>query len=267
LIMRRWIAALFLGLFVISAKADVVVLVHGYLGSAASWGYSGISGVLQQAGWQAAGVMTPHGLMPIPGAAAKHKFYTVELPSLEPIALQARILRDMLINVADRHPQEALILVGHSAGGVVARLTLVQGGVPQAKALITIASPHLGTLRALEALDKTDDSFPVSTFKSFFAGDLYDVVRDSWGVLLDLIPEQPGNLLFWLNRQPHPEINYLSVIRPGPVGMGDELVPAYSQDMNNIIALRGKVEIRQTPFSHTLHPMDGQVLAEILAAL
>jgi pimeloyl-ACP methyl ester carboxylesterase len=265
LIMRRWITALFLGLFVISAKADVVVLVHGYLGSAASWGFSGISGMLQQTGWQPAGVMTPHGLAPMPGATAQHKFYTVELPSLEPIALQAGILRDMLIYVTERHPQEALILVGHSAGGVVARLTLVQGRVPHAKALITIASPHLGTLRAVEALDKTDDPFPISTFKSFFAGELYDVVRNSWGVLLDLTPEQPGNLLFWLNRQPHPEINYLSVIRSGPVGMGDELAPAYSQDMNNVIALRGKVETRQTPLSHILHPMDGQILAEILS--
>jgi triacylglycerol lipase len=141
------------------------------------------------------------------------------------------------------------------------------GGIPQTKALITIASPHLGTLRAVEALDKTDDAFPFSVMKSFVVGELYDVVRDSWGVLLDLIPERPGNLLFWLNRQPHPDINYLSVIRSGPVGLGDEVVPAYSQDMNNVLALKGKVKTHQTPLSHTLHPLDGKLLTVLLSTI
>ena len=265
--MRRLMAVILLSLTALSAKADIAVLVHGYLGSAASWAHSGVNAALGQAGWQAAGVLTPRGLLPMPGVDAKDKFYTVELPSIEPVALQAQILSGMLNAVQSRHPGEPVILIGHSAGGVVARMALVQGGVSQPKALVTIASPHLGTLRAVEALDKTDDPFPFSVMKEFFAGDLYHVVRDSWGVLIDLTPERPGSLLFWLNRQPHPDIKYLSVIRPGPVGMGDELVPAYSQDMNNVPALRDKADTRLTPVSHTLQPLDGKLLAEILKTL
>jgi pimeloyl-ACP methyl ester carboxylesterase len=263
----KWFTALFLSLAALTARADVAVLIHGYLGSAASWERSGVTQMLHQAGWQPAGVLTPRGVLPLAGVSAEQKFYTVELPSIEPVILQARILREMLNTIGQRHPQDPIILVGHSAGGVVARTTLVLGGIPETKALITIASPHLGTLRAVEALDKTDDAFPFSVVKSFFAGDLYDVVRDSWGVLLDLTPERPGNLLFWLNRQPHPEISYLSIIRPGPVGMGDELVPAFSQDMNRVPMINRKAKTLQTPLSHFLHPMDGKLLAEHLSTL
>ncbi|MEJ2593008.1 MAG: hypothetical protein P8178_16750, partial [Candidatus Thiodiazotropha sp.] len=124
-----------------------------------------------------------------------------------------------------------------------------------------------GTLRAVEALDETDDPFPISVVTEIFAGDLYGVVRDSWAVLLDLTPERPGNLLFWLNRQPHPDIAYVSVVRPGPIGAGDELVPAFSQDMNNVAALKGKSRVVTTPVSHVLHPSDGRLLAELLGGL
>jgi pimeloyl-ACP methyl ester carboxylesterase len=181
--------------------------------------------------------------------------------------MQAEVLRNMLGLVAQQHPDEPVILVGHSAGGVVARMVLVQGGVSAPKALITIASPHLGTVRAVEALDETDDAFPVSIIKEFFTGELYDLLRDSWAVLLDLVPEWPGNLLYWLNRQPHPSIRYVSIVRTGPVGMGDELVPAFSQDMNNIQALNGKSETRLISVNHALQPLDGRVLAKIMAEL
>ncbi|MBV2122086.1 MAG: hypothetical protein KUF74_11580 [Candidatus Thiodiazotropha sp. (ex Ctena orbiculata)] len=263
----KWFTALLLSLMALSAKADVAVLVHGYLGSAASWERSGVTSLLQQGGWQAAGIGTPRGLLPLSGGEAANKFYTVELPSIAPVATQARILSGMLNGILQKHPGESLVLVGHSAGGVVARMALVMGEVPQAKALVTIASPHLGTGRAVQALDETDDVFPISMVKSFFVGDIYDVVRDSWGVLLDLTPEHPGSLLFWLNRQPHPEVEYVSVIRPGPVGMGDEVVPAYSQDMNNIPMLKGRVKSRHTTLSHSLHPVDGEVLVDILSSL
>ncbi len=265
--MKRLMYLILWGLVSFSARADVAVLVHGYLGSAASWERSGITAVLSQQGWQPSGVMTPRGLIPLPGAQSANRFYTVELPSQAPLGIQARILSGMLQAIEPRGPDEPLILVGHSAGGVVARLALVEGGAPGAKALITLASPHLGTLRAVEALDETDDPFPICLIKDFFAGDMYDVVRDSWGVLLDLTPEQPGNLLFWLNRQPHPDVSYVSVVRSGPVGMGDELVPAYSQDMDHVAALQGRSQIRVTPVSHSLNPMDGNLLAEILNSL
>ncbi|MCU7883691.1 MAG: alpha/beta fold hydrolase [Candidatus Thiodiazotropha sp. (ex Lucinoma annulata)] len=265
--MKQFVLSLLMGLSSLTVHADVAVLVHGYLGSAASWEQSGVNSALVQHGWQRAGVLTSRGLLATPVDTAANKIYTVELPSMGPVAMQADVLKSMLNVVEHRHPNESIILIGHSAGGVVARMALIQGGVKQPKALITIASPHLGTLRAVEALDETDDPFPISVVKEFFAGDLYGVVRDSWAVLLDLVPEQPGNLLFWLNRQPHPDIKYVSIVRPGPIGMGDELVPAFSQDMNNIQTLKGQAETRLLSTNHALQPMDGRVLVELLAHL
>jgi pimeloyl-ACP methyl ester carboxylesterase len=265
--MKRLILSLLLSLTSLQLWADVAVLVHGYLGSAYSWQHSGVNAALVEQGWQPAGIITPRGVLPFPAQEAANKFYAVELPSMGPLGLQADMLRGMLGLVAQRHPGESVVLIGHSAGGVVARMALVQGGNNPPKALITIASPHLGTLRAVEALDETDDPFPISTIKEFFAGEVYDVVRDSWAVLLDLVPERPGNLLFWLNRQPHPPIQYVSIVRTGPIGMGDELVPAFSQDMNNIQALNGQSETRMFSVSHALQPLDGRVLVELLAEL
>ncbi|MBT3092068.1 MAG: alpha/beta fold hydrolase [Candidatus Thiodiazotropha endolucinida] len=265
--MKRLILSLLISLTSLSLQADVAVLVHGYLGSAYSWQHSGVNAALTSHGWQPAGIITPRGLLPAPVGSAENKFYTVELPSMGPVGLQADMLRNMLGLVTQQHPEEPIILVGHSAGGVIARMALVQGGVDTPKALITIASPHLGTVRAVEALDETDDPFPISVIKEFFTGEIYDVVRDSWAVLLDLVPERPGNLLFWLNRQPHPSIRYVSIVRTGPVGLGDELVPAFSQDMNNIQALNGRSETRLFSVSHALQPLDGRVLVELLAEL
>jgi pimeloyl-ACP methyl ester carboxylesterase len=265
--MKRLILSLLLSLSSLPLSADVAVLIHGYLGSAYSWQHSGVNAALVSHGWQAAGIITPRGILPAPIDRTGNKFYSVELPSMGPVGMQAEILRNMLSLVAQQHPGEPLILVGHSAGGVVARMALVQGGISEPKALITIASPHLGTLRALEALDETDDAFPLSIVKEFFVGEIYDVLRDSWAVLLDLVPEWPGNLLYWLNRQPHPSIRYVSIVRTGPVGMGDELVPAFSQDMNNIQALNGKSETRLFSVNHALHPLDGNLLATIMSEL
>lgn len=265
--LSRLFFLLLLGLQSLPASPDVLVLVHGYLGSAGSWETSGVNSVLVRNGWQRAGVATPAGLVSVPEVKSNNRIYTVELPSLAPIGLQADLLGRQVSAITVKHPDEPVILVGHSAGGVVARMLLVRNGVPKAKALITIASPHLGTARAIEALEATDDPFPLSMLKEFFAGETYQVVRDSWGVLLDLTPAQPGGLLHWLNQQPHPAIAYISILRPGPVGVGDELVPLFSQDMNNVQALAGRAEAQMVPHSHALQPADGVKLVEILQSL
>jgi hypothetical protein len=52
------------GLFASALRADVLVLIHGYLSSAQSWDASGITAVLEHAGWHRAGVFVagPAGL-------------------------------------------------------------------------------------------------------------------------------------------------------------------------------------------------------------
>lgn len=249
--------------------SKTLVLVHGYLGSAASWESSGVNATLETQGWHRAGVITPGPmgpvLHPVPGDQAPNRVYSVELPSLAPLPIQADHLNAMLALVAARHPGDDIVLAGHSAGGVAARLALVRAPNPQVTELITIASPHLGTERALEALEATDDFGPIGMIKDLFGGDLYHTVKHSRGVLADLAPAFPGSLLYWLNQQPHPQIAYYAIVRGGPVGMGDELIPAFSQDMNQIPALAGRADTRLVPASHALQPQDGLTLAGILA--
>ena len=58
---------------VLPARAEVLLLVHGYLGSAHSWDSSGITTILQQRGWQRAGayLADPVGVRLIPAAGTQ----------------------------------------------------------------------------------------------------------------------------------------------------------------------------------------------------
>ncbi len=107
--------------------------------------------------------------------------------------IQAYQLRQILQAINQTNPGEPVVLVGHSAGGVVARAALVRGGAKNVKALITIASPHLGTYRAEQALDATDIPFPFSIVTDFFGGEAYDTARRSRSLYVDLVRPRPGS--------------------------------------------------------------------------
>ena len=254
-------------------RADVLVLVHGYLSGAQSWDESGITTVLQQNNWQRAGtyVAGPAGiqLLPVPGVGAEDIFYSVDFPSEAPVLVQVHLLREVLSAINTNHAGESIILVGHSAGGVVARTALVRGGAENVKALITIASPHLGTSLAEYALDATDIPFPFSIMTDFFGGDGYHTAMRSRSLYVDLVRPQPGTLLYWLNAQAHPDIEYFSIVRGDTqAGWGDNVVPAYSQDMNNVPALQGRSARIVIPMgAHGLEPVDGSVIVNLLADL
>ncbi len=249
-----------------------MVLVHGYLGNANNWDTSGITGILQRHGWERAGVYLagPGGIrvFPSPGMKAKRKFYAVDLPSEAPIRLQVYQFDEILRAIRNAHSGEPLVLVGHSAGGVVARNALVRGNADNVKALITIASPHLGTVRAEQALDATDIPFPLSIITDIVAGETYDIAKRSRSLYVDLVRPRPGTLLYWLNAQPHPDIAYFSIVRGGTVtGWGDIVVPAYSQDMNNVPALRGRASLVTVAGDHGLVPLDGSIILNLIADL
>ena len=260
------------GLLAQSARADVLVLIHGYLGGAYSWDESGVTAVLQQHDWQRAGVYVagPAGvqLIPAAGMQAKRKIYAVDLPSEAPVLVQVYQLHQILGAISQTHKDEPMVLVGHSAGGIVARVALVRGNYDNVKALITIASPHLGTSRAEQALDATDIPFPLSMVTDFFGGGAYDTAMRSRSLYVDLVRPQPGTLLYWLNAQAHPDIEYFSIVRgPSQAGWGDYIVPTYSQDMNNVPALQGRSSLVNVPVSHGLEPIDGSAIVSLLSDL
>lgn len=255
-----------------SLRADVLVLVHGYLASPSSWEQSGINAQLDAQGWRRGGIFAsgPTGLQLFESDSrdADNTVYVVDLPSEAPVVVQSDLFLGMLNTIRQKQPDESMIIVGHSAGGVVARMSLIRGGAENVTALITIASPHLGTTRAEQALDATDESGPFGVVKNIFGGSGYDTLKRSRGLLFDLTRPFPGNMLYWLNSQTHPDIEYISVVRLNPVGLaGDDLVPGFSQNMNNVPALQGRSAVITTAAGHTLVPQDASTILAALKSL
>lgn len=246
----------------IPASADVLILVHGYNSNASTWDRSGITSMLLSNGWQYSNYLQQ--------ANTNKTFYTIELPAHAPLIIQTDILKFFLQGLRQQHPEEAFILAGHSAGGVVSRLATLRGNAAHITTLITIASPHLGTYRASQALDVVNSKpffCPGPGFdfmKSFFGGDDYSYLKHSRGALIDLLPASAGNLLTWANLEPHPDIQYHSIIRFSPNHFIDNIVPAYSQDMNQIPALAGRATLWPTATGHSLNSGDGYILLSIL---
>jgi pimeloyl-ACP methyl ester carboxylesterase len=237
---------------------QTVVLIHGYLADGRDWRATGIVHALQQAGWEDAGHLFPWGPMPrnVPASYPRH-LYSVTLPSEAPLTVQARWLDFYLAEIQARHSTDQLILIGHSAGGVVARLSLVHSQLPII-GLITLASPHLGTDKA-EWGARLSRS-PLGWFAPFIG---FNTLNRSEGLYRDLVREYPKTPLFWLNRQPHPDIFYAAIIRVA----GDDWVAPYSQDLNDVPALSGRAVVVTSAGSHHLQPADGPVLAALLEDL
>jgi pimeloyl-ACP methyl ester carboxylesterase len=271
---RNWSAVLFFVLLVAagSARADVLLLVHGFEGNILSWERSGVNSVLQQFGWKRAGVLVgaPQGLIPIPSRwqDADNKVISLQLNSEISLQRQANVFTAALRWVNDRYPAEKIVIAGHSLGGVVARLSMVRDGAPHVKALITIASPHLGTALAYRGLDEINDPFPINKIKEYFGGKEYQILNRSRTLLHEIVPAIPGKLLYWLNSRKHPDIKYYSVVRSTMNGiLGDPIVPGFSQDMANVPAI-GKQSTRIIEgFVHNLTVLDGYTLVNILEQL
>lgn len=249
------------------ASAETALLIHGYLGDGNSWKSSGIENTLTRSGWVNGGRLDASTSPSRLGPDNSHPvFFTLDLPSTAPLTHQADVLWARVNQLDDYRPGEPVVLVGHSAGGVVARLALVRFGPGPVTTLITIASPHLGTPRALQGLDVIQDSGPFEFIKKLVGGNEYRQVKRSGVTLWDLAPPRPGNLLYWLNTKEHPALRYVSVIRvPGPNG-SDEIVPTFSQDLNQVQSLRGRSEVIPTWGEHYLDASDGHLIHRVLIA-
>ncbi|MEE9302440.1 MAG: alpha/beta fold hydrolase [Thiotrichaceae bacterium] len=261
--------------------AATVVLIHGYLSDSSDWKTSKVTQPLKQAGWVYGGNYTnarttQFGVITPPLASLKakgKKYFTVDLPADAAIEVQARVLGFYLQHLYDQR-KEPLVLVGHSAGGIVARawLTMLNSAPNSAdtpsiatKALVTIASPHLGT--PLASLASFGSKTPLNEAARMFGIKNF---RRSQAIFADLEEEKPGNYLYWLNHLQHPSIRYISVIRRNKKGLlkkFDYVVPRKSQDMNNISAISGQSAVYLTVGDHFLNESDGSYIRDLLSKI
>ncbi len=243
--------------------ADTVLLLHGYLGSSYEWQRAGIVTQLDSAGWQDAGVLSIKQDRVIADQihpSSVRRTYRLELVSDESIDSQAGQLERYIEYIRHKHTDEQIILVGHSAGGVVARLYMVKNPREDISALITIASPHLGTKNA-EYAQAISENLLVWVEGIPGMGKLYR----SQGLFFDLIPNRSDNLIGWLNYQEHPQARYYSIVRNETDGaVQDFVVPSWSQDMNQVFALRGRSTSYTVDSMHSLTSEDAEILTIIL---
>jgi triacylglycerol lipase len=264
---RRLAQVLCAGLILVvpcTGLSQVMILLHGHLGSSIDWRISGFTGVLQDAGWRDGGVidtvLNTADLKPLHAADPADTFYALDLPSEAALTVQAARLDAALIRILPQHPGEALLFTGFSAGGVVARLYMVRHPSLPVRVLCTIASPHLGTESAEIALLAAES--PLSEYAAQFGADF---INHSQALYKDLVRERPGSFLYKLNREPHPAAQYIALVRVNSEAEpGDLVVPVYSQDMNNVIALHGRVQTLSGPGVHGVLADDARHLLQTL---
>ncbi len=264
----RFLLLLFLLLTSLSAFSSQLVLIQGYLGQSSSWSDSGISRLLEDNDWHYAGEFDygSYGAILVPPEntqnlhGSRHKFYKVSLPTESSIKNQAFYLSAYLKKLRQLYPQQELILAGHSAGGVVARYVMVKQQQLNVKMLITIASPHLGTDTA--EFGKLIADSPFAYIAPLIGA---GALNRSQSLYADLLPEMPHRFLYWLNRQPHPEAEYISIVRDQQsVDCGDYVVPQESQFLENVYSLRYRAKSYIVKGNHGLTSEDGLILVDLI---
>lgn len=260
-------ALILLYLASLSVHAQVLVLVHGYQGQGGSWRVSGITHVLDKAGWEDGGHLRIHKDKKVINYRLARRiqdktFYTLDMPSEAPIAIQAQFLATFLKAISSHHPGESMNLAGFSAGGLISRMYMVtrKSDEPKIAMLITIATPHLGTHMAEigAKLQRT----PLAWITPYMGAGTFN---RSANLYRELKFEEYGNFLYWLNRQVHPRAKYISIVRVSSSLLGgDFIVPSFSQNMNNVIALRGSSSVVQSTGGHELTFQDALLLTQLM---
>ena len=249
-----------------SVYADTVLLLHGYLGSSVEWQRANITQKLDSAGWHDAGVLSIQDDRVVANKEktnSTRRTFSVQLVSEKSIDVQTEQLHRYIDFVRHHYPEQQIILVGHSAGGVVARLYMVKNPSDDLPALITIASPHLGTQNAKYAQKISEN---ILTWVETIPG--AETLYRSQGLFFDLMPNRKDNLIAWLNVQEHPSARYYSIVRQETDdAIQDFVVPSRSQDMNEVFALRGRSETYKIKSMHGLTYKDGEIIKTILVDL
>jgi len=246
------------------AQAETALFIHGHLGSSQNWRSTGITTRVVDAGWHDAGTLSLRRSGIVHSGAlsgAAQRFFTLQLDGQIDLRQQTTDLSRHIEWVRARYPRTPLILIGHSAGGVVARLYMVQNPAANVAALITIATPHLGT--PLAGIGELVEGSALAWLEPLIGA---SKLSGSLALYRDLEVEQPGNFLYALNRRPHPPARYVSVVRSatGTHPGDDLLVPEWSQDLRRVRALQGRAHTVRNTGTHALSEADGRLLIQIL---
>ena len=259
--------------------ADIAILIHGYNTNSHTWRNSGITSILATKGW--------HDISYSGQTLNQSGKYliSVQLPAKSPIDVQANYLSQYLSQIVNNNPGHKIHLIAHSAGGIVARLTLVKNysafiyetklndkersnKKPNDKKfqffpivqLITIATPHLGS--PIAEMAHTASDTPIGFFAPFFG---MDEINDAEILYQQLSREHKSHFLYWLNRQAHPPIKFISIVRAdGSLLKGDIFVPPRSQNMSEIKVLSKDSYFILTPGDHGLKYSDGIIISNLL---
>jgi triacylglycerol lipase len=267
--MKKLLVLSFLFLSFISnmTKAEILVFVHGYDSSSSVWRNTGIFSYLQSQAWQDAGNLTyfqnqivyQQSLYPQTKALKPYRMVTVDLPSAAPIPIQSAILTSYLIYLQKQDPQQSFSIISHSIGGIVARLSIIENPKLKLKRIITIASPHGGTgmAEAAELIAKT----PISLLAPIVDA---DIINQSEILLDQMQREEPGSFLFWLNRQKHPDIEYISIVRSdGTFFNKDFYVPSVNQDLRGVPGIKRAISYPSYG-KHGLQYRDGFIISRLV---
>ena len=102
-----------------AAQADVLVLVHGFMGSPYSWQSSGVLPQLAATGWQPAGIVSASGQQRFAATSGKNPLYLAALSSEAPIPVQVQELTTILHHLQKQHPDESIRIAGQDRKSVV----------------------------------------------------------------------------------------------------------------------------------------------------
>lgn len=268
--MKKIVFILLLTLLPSVLSARTMVFVHGYWEDGMVWRNQAVTLPLLQNHWLDGGtlMMRSDGIQKYSRSKSiplkRNVFYTVELPWTASIDQQAQFLSRYLAQIyANRH--QAISLVGHSNGGLVARYVLVtQANIP-INALITIATPHLGS--PLAQFANLAHKTPFNEWSQLAGSKL---LENSQQLFKQLRPEKPHNFLYWLNHQAHPKIPYLSIIRNNATLLPhkfDYIVPPYRQNMNKVFALRNQSATFSINKNHSLNSTDGRLINQFILSI
>lgn len=220
-------------------KTLIVLLIVGFTQFSFASTVVLLNGMTETNSWKKTNILS--------SLSSKHNVKLLRLPYRESIQAQSAYLNRFLNQI-----DGDIVLVGHSAGGVVARNVLVRSNNKNIKSLITIASPHSGsTLAGIGSI--LNEKIP---FGNMFSKVMLPKEHSAYILMRQL--NKGSVFLNSLNHLNHPRACYVSIIKTGGIA-NNAYANVDSQNLNNVFGIDKSGIKSGLSFSntgHSLHPSD-----------